>query len=98
MGSVYQNSLRTIAALWARNCEEGLFCFPKQSPLPLHSCPYNLDGHNILHIRSGSSDPSYRGEACQRLDLDLDLDLVDLEVKGHFHIRKVRLEVRCRRK
>jgi hypothetical protein len=36
-----------------------------------------------------SSDPGYRGEACQPLDLDL----VDLEVKGHFHIRKVQPEV-----
>ena len=39
-------------------------------------------------------DPSYRGEACQHLDLDL----VDLEVKGHFRIRKVQLEVWWRRK
>ena len=29
---------------------------------------------------------SYRGEACQRLDL---------EVKGHFRIRKVQPEVQC---
>src|SRR5271155_331369 len=36
-----------------------------------------------------TSDPSYRGEACQHLDLDL----VDLEVKGHFRIRKVQPEV-----
>ena len=35
------------------------------------------------------SDPSYRGEACQHLDLDL----VGLEVKGHFRIRKVQPEV-----
>jgi hypothetical protein len=35
------------------------------------------------------SDRSYRGEACQHLDLDL----VDLEVKGHFRIRKVQPEV-----
>jgi hypothetical protein len=35
------------------------------------------------------SDPGYRGEACQHLDLDL----VDLEVKGHFRIRKVQPEV-----
>src|SRR4051794_17819979 len=34
---------------------------------------------------SRCSAPSYRGEACQPLDLDL----VDLEVKGHFRIRKV---------
>jgi hypothetical protein len=54
MGSVYQNSLCTIAAAWARNCEEGLFCFRGQSPLALHSCTHNLDGHNTLHIRSGS--------------------------------------------
>jgi hypothetical protein len=36
-----------------------------------------------------TSDLSYRGEACQPLDLDL----VDLEVKGHFRIRKVQPEV-----
>ena len=36
-----------------------------------------------------SSDPGYRGEACQHLDLDL----VDLEVKCHFLIRKVQPEV-----
>jgi hypothetical protein len=35
------------------------------------------------------SDLSYRGEACQHLDLDL----VDLEVKCHFRIRKVQAEV-----
>jgi hypothetical protein len=42
---------------------------------------------------SGCSDLSYRGEACQHLDLDL----VDLEVKGHFRIRKVQPEA-CSRK
>ena len=41
-----------------------------------------------------SSAPGYRGEACQHLDLDL----VDLEVKGHFRIRKVQPEVWCSRK
>src|SRR5271154_5958382 len=40
------------------------------------------------------SDLRYRGEACQPLDLDL----VDLEVKGHFRIRKVEPEVWCSRK
>jgi hypothetical protein len=36
-----------------------------------------------------ASDPGYRGEACQYLDL---------EVKGHFRIRKVQPEVQCSRK
>jgi hypothetical protein len=36
-----------------------------------------------------ASDPNYRGEACQHLDLDL----VDLEVKGYYRIRKVQPEV-----
>ena len=40
-----------------------------------------------------SSDPHYRGEACQPLDLDL----VDLEVKGYFRIRKVQPKVWCRK-
>jgi hypothetical protein len=40
------------------------------------------------------SDPGYRGEACQPLDLDL----VDLEVKGYFRIRKVQPEVWYNRK
>jgi hypothetical protein len=61
MGSVYQNSLCTIAALWARNCEEGLFCFRRESPLALHSCMYNLDGDKNLHIqrRVGLRVPDY---------------------------------------
>ena len=36
----------------------------------------------------GGSAPSYRGEACQHLDL---------EVKYHFGIRKAQPEVRCSR-
>jgi hypothetical protein len=40
------------------------------------------------------SDLSYRGEACQHLDLDL----VGLEVKGLFRIRKVQPDVQCSRK
>jgi hypothetical protein len=49
-----------------------------------------------LHIEGQvfSSDLSYRGEACQHLDLDL----VDLEVKGHFRIRKVQPDVQYSRK
>ena len=38
----------------------------------------------ILSFVEVASAPSYRGEACQHLDLDL----VGLEVKGHFRIRK----------
>jgi hypothetical protein len=45
--------------------------------------------HRCGSLVAGFSDPSYRGEACQPLDLDL----VDLEVKGHFRIRKVQPEV-----
>jgi hypothetical protein len=37
---------------------------------------------------------SYRGEACQHLELDF----VGLEVNGHFRIRKVQPEVWCSRK
>src|SRR5436853_7718456 len=44
--------------------------------------------------RPPCSDSAYRGEACQHLDLDL----VDLEVKGHFRIRKVQPEVWYSRK
>lgn len=54
MGSVYQNSLCTIAALGARNCHEGLFSFRKQSPLALHGCKYSPDGQRYLHVRHGS--------------------------------------------
>jgi len=54
------------------------------------------DGAAALHVAAQGeheavvkklldSDLSYRGEACQHLDLDL----VSLEVKGHFRIRKV---------
>jgi hypothetical protein len=42
-----------------------------------------------MSLLVGCSDPGYRGEAYQHLDLDL----VDLEVKGHFRIRKVQPEV-----
>jgi hypothetical protein len=38
-----------------------------------------------LDLATVDSSLSYRGEACQPLDLDL----VDLEVKGHFRIRMV---------
>ena len=52
-------------------------------------------GHRICTIRAlVDSEVSYRGEACQHLDLDL----VGLEVKGHFRIRKVQPEVWCSRK
>ena len=40
---------------------------------------------NRTSVNVATSDCSYRGEACQPLDLDL----VDLEVKCHFRIRKV---------
>jgi hypothetical protein len=40
------------------------------------------------------SEPGYRGEACQHLDLDL----IGLEVNGHFRIRKVQPKVWCSRK
>jgi ankyrin repeat protein len=54
------------------------------------------DGATALHVVAQGeheavvkklldSDLSYRGEACQHLDLDL----VSLQVKGHFGIRKV---------
>jgi pyruvate dehydrogenase E2 component (dihydrolipoamide acetyltransferase) len=41
-------------------------------------------GNPIAVMVNEGSDPSCRGEACQRLDL---------EVKSHFRIRKVQLEV-----
>jgi hypothetical protein len=43
---------------------------------------------HLLSI-DAASNLSYRGEACQHLDLDL----VDLEVKCHFRIRKIQPEV-----
>ena len=52
-----------------------------------------LDVTSEVGIATGS-DSAYRGEACQHLDLDL----VDLEVKGHFRIRKVQPEVLYSRK
>ena len=41
--------------------------------------------HSKVKPKDYLSALSYRGEACQHLDLDL----VGLEVKGHFRIRKV---------
>jgi hypothetical protein len=53
------------------------------------------DKHEIILVNGAcTSDLSYRGEACQHLDLDL----VGLEVKGHFRIRKVQPDVQCSRK
>jgi hypothetical protein len=59
------------------------------SPTSNTAQPYHLYDAWTL-----SSALSYRGEACQHLDLDL----VDLEVKGHFRIRKVQPEVWYSRK
>jgi hypothetical protein len=42
--------------------------------------------HEVHAYEVHDSDPSYRGEACQHLDLDL-------EVKGHLRIRKIQPEV-----
>jgi pyruvate dehydrogenase E2 component (dihydrolipoamide acetyltransferase) len=46
-------------------------------------------GNPIAVMVDEGSDPGCRGEACQRLDL---------EVKGHFRVRKVQPEVWCNRK
>ena len=50
---------------------------------------YIYKAHAYKLLMCGISDPGYRGEACQPLDLDL----VDLEGEGHFRIRKVQPEV-----
>ena len=46
-----------------------------------------VGGYQSINLAKAveDSDPGYRGEACQPLDLDL----VDLEVKGYFRIGKV---------
>jgi hypothetical protein len=45
----------------------------------------HLMGVYLMGVHLTGSDLSYRGEACQHLNLDL----VDLEVKCYFRIRKV---------
>jgi hypothetical protein len=71
-------------------CFAQAFLLSLGTPLDTISSP-SYAQQEVKHLPSDfdSSDLSYRGEACQHLDLDL----VDLEVKCHFRIRKVQAEV-----